>query len=207
MLPPPTTIATSTPRSCTRLTVRAIAWIRSASTPYGSGPMQRLARQLQQHAPEGRPTVPPYCVGHGPKSTVRPEPTPRPGSGRTAGSRRSHPSSRRSRRAAARSCGRRSLSALTCFCSSSTTSSSHFRIRPSAIFLRTSGGLLSSACCSKHRQLARALVLGNVVLGHPPRRRRCDVNRDLARELDELLVAGDEVRLAVRPRRARRPGR
>src|SRR5437870_5876396 len=40
MFPPPTTIATSTPRSATRLTVRAMLWMRSASTPYESGPMR-----------------------------------------------------------------------------------------------------------------------------------------------------------------------
>src|SRR5688500_7051475 len=38
MLPPPTTTATSTPRWCTRLTVRAIACRRSGSTPYSSPP-------------------------------------------------------------------------------------------------------------------------------------------------------------------------
>src|ERR671937_2603215 len=40
MLPPPTTIATCTPRSCTRFTVRAMPWMRSASTPYSRGPMR-----------------------------------------------------------------------------------------------------------------------------------------------------------------------
>src|SRR5436190_1064854 len=39
MFPPPTTIATSTPRSWTRFTVRAMPWMRSASTPYSSGPI------------------------------------------------------------------------------------------------------------------------------------------------------------------------
>src|SRR4051812_4869536 len=40
MFPPPTTIATSTPRSCTRLTVWAMPWMRSASTPYSREPIR-----------------------------------------------------------------------------------------------------------------------------------------------------------------------
>src|SRR5918999_2879435 len=39
MFPPPTTMATSTPRSVTPLTASAIAPIRSRSAPYSSSPM------------------------------------------------------------------------------------------------------------------------------------------------------------------------
>src|SRR3954447_24640362 len=40
MLPPPTTIATSTPRWDTRCTSAAIAAMRSASAPYSASPMR-----------------------------------------------------------------------------------------------------------------------------------------------------------------------
>ena len=47
------------------------------------------------------------------------------------------------------------------------------------------------------RKLLRLDLLGHVLFGDPARRQGCDVDRDLTRELEQLLVAGHEVRLAV----------
>jgi len=46
-------------------------------------------------------------------------------------------------------------------------------------------------------QLALAVFLGHVLLGHVQGRRRRDVKRDLAREVLEVVVLGDEVGLAI----------
>src|SRR5205814_2875145 len=48
MLPPPTTIATSTPRSATRCTCSAMAAIRSGSAPYSSDPMRASPESLRR---------------------------------------------------------------------------------------------------------------------------------------------------------------
>ena len=118
-------------------------------------------------------------------------------SARSGGSRRSRRSSRTARRAAPRSSCRRACPSLTCAWLSSTTSSSHLRSLPSAIFSRTFSGL-SAACCSKIAQLGLAWR----PRARPPRTRSCgaggrDVQRDVARELQEVVVARDEVGLAV----------
>ena len=52
MFPPPTTIAISTPRSRTRLTVRAIAVDAVRVDAEGLLSQQRLARELQQDTPK-----------------------------------------------------------------------------------------------------------------------------------------------------------
>src|SRR5919109_482266 len=59
MLPAPTTIATSTPRRCTRATAPAIARIRSGSVPYSSWPISDSpdslsSRRLKTAGPSGR---------------------------------------------------------------------------------------------------------------------------------------------------------
>src|SRR4051794_14831 len=59
MLPPPTTTATSTPRSWTRLTVRAMLWIRSASTPYCSGPIKASPDSFSSTRRNAGPPFPP----------------------------------------------------------------------------------------------------------------------------------------------------
>src|SRR5262249_50848424 len=58
-------------------------------------------------------------------------------------------------------------------------------------------GLAVVSLSLEDRKLALALVLRDVVLGHPSGAHRGHVDRDVAGELEEFLVAGDEVRLAV----------
>src|SRR5918993_5943140 len=48
MLPPPTTIATSTPRSWTLRTCLAIVWMRTGSAPYSSVPIRASPESLRR---------------------------------------------------------------------------------------------------------------------------------------------------------------
>src|SRR5216683_1770401 len=51
MLPPPTTIATSTPRLCTRSISLAIACTRSGSVPYSRSPIRASPESLSSTRP------------------------------------------------------------------------------------------------------------------------------------------------------------
>ena len=120
----------------------------------------------------------------------------RPRTARTGGS-------RRSRRSRLTSAARSSsivlppyLSSLTCFWRSSTTSSSHLSSLPDDDLAR--GRSRAGRRPARSRSAPRAR---DPRRGRRPRdrerRRGGDVQREVPRELDELLVAGDEVRLAV----------
>src|SRR5918997_7075063 len=61
MLPPPTTIATSTPRSATFFICPAIAWIRPASAPYSRSPISASPESFSRMRRNAgvAPSVPP----------------------------------------------------------------------------------------------------------------------------------------------------
>ena len=89
------------------------------------------------------------------------------------------------------------LSPLTCGWWSRTTSSIHLRSLPSAILARDVLGLVGRLLL-EHAQLGLLGLLGDLVLGDVAHLRRGgDVQRDVAGERDEVLVAGDEVGVAV----------
>src|SRR5436309_10637331 len=63
MLPPPTTIATSTPRSDTRWISAAMAAMRSASAPYSAEPMRASPESFSRtRLKAGRPPSPEACT-------------------------------------------------------------------------------------------------------------------------------------------------
>ena len=160
MLPAPTTIAISTPSSEASWTC-----VGDRLHAVGIGAVlelahQGLARELQQDSLEDRVRHrrQPY-VELPARSTPR-----RPRSGRSARCGCSRRSSRRARRAAARSSCPRSGRRRTCSCSSRTTSFAHLASCPSTIRSITSSGLPSSrAFCLEDAPLGLARLLGDLV--------------------------------------------
>ena len=124
---------------------------------------------------------------------------PRPGSGRTGGSRRSRRCWPPARCAAPRSSCDSCLSAFTCFWSSRTTSSSHLFRRPSTIFSWTFSGLPSAAACSRSTRSSASLASsGTSSSRHVLRRSAAATCRATSRANSwNSLGAGHEVGLAV----------
>ena len=187
MLPAPTTIATSTPRARTAATCSAI---RSTSVGVGAVleiPHQRLARELQQDALEAGLRRPSGLLLCRPRSRR---------SGRSGRSRRSwRQISVRSSSIVFDSC----FSALTCAWSSRARfARPTWRAGP-----RRSSRRRRRACRPRAPSPRRCGARPRAPpRGSPPRRRsvgahRRDVQRDLVGERLEVLVAGDEVGLAL----------
>ena len=200
MLPAPTTTATSTPLSATSVDLAGDPRrpVRR-SVPYSSEPIRASPESLSRiRLKTGS------AIGAGSAATPR-----RPESARSARSTMFSPvlaaSSSRSSSIVLPSC----RSERMCSCSRRATSFDHFASWPSTIF-----STMSRACpprlLSPRRPCAR---LRRPPRGSPPprrtagRRRAGDVQRDLAGELLEVVVARDEVRLALDLDHRRRPCR
>src|SRR5215212_5938445 len=195
MFPPPTTTATSTPRSWTRLTVRAMEWMRSASTPYWSGPISaspesfsntRRKAGLPFPAP-GSDTRETYLSG-----CLLPDPEAREPPDHDV-------LARLGRDLRAQVLDRAAVVTVRV---DVLLMQEHDLLQPLAHpplgdLLAYLGRLGVVGLLLEDSQLAGTLVLVDLILGHVARRRGGDVHRDLAREVDELLVTGHEVGLAI----------
>src|SRR5436305_12617785 len=191
MLPPPTTTAISTPRSAPRFTSVAIASIRARSAPYSSGPIRASPDNLSSTRR---------------KAGWRPSPsTPVPEAIGLVGAHHEaleaaddHVLAGLGRELRAELLDRLAVVAV----------GVHVRLPQEHALVQPLGeaalgdlgahllGLVLRLLLVD-AELALAVVVGDVVLGHVLRPRRCDVECDLARERLEVVVAGDEVRLAV----------
>src|SRR5947209_4691823 len=187
MLPPPTTIATSTPRRCTSATSRAMAWTRSGSVPYSRSPISASPESFSstRRNAAGREADVSCCAV---SATDR-----EPGKAtdhhiltRLAGKRRAELLDRPT-----------AVLVLV----DVLLAEQHHVVEPLVDLalddalthvLGAVGSLLGG-----DPRLALTLLRGDLVVADGNRRRRSDVERQVARELDEPVIAGDEVRLAV----------
>src|SRR3954451_12711270 len=179
MLPPPTTTATSTPSACTRSTCLAMALMRSGSAPYSRSPISASPesfRRMRSNADDAlllAELVPSEPADHDVLTRLR-------------------------CRGRAQVLDR--LTAVLVLVHVLLVQK-HDLLQPLAQpalgdlrphVLGLVGGLLL-----EDPQLAPALLLRHVLLRHVQRGGRRDVQGDVARELLEVVVARDEVRLAV----------
>src|SRR5436305_1136991 len=191
MLPPPTTIATSTPRACTRSISAAMAAMRSASAPYSAEPIRASPESFKRmRLNAGRAPLPDACAS-----------TSRLGllADLEAGEAADH-------HVLARLRGGRGPQVLdglpgVLVLVHVLLVEEDDLLEPLAKLalgdlrahvLRLVGGLLLVDA-----ELRVLCLLRHVLLGDVERRGSCDLYGDLARELAEVLVAGDEVGLAV----------
>src|SRR5215207_1479414 len=182
MLPPPCTTATSTPRSCTPLICAAMALTRSGSVPYSRSPMSASPDSFRRmRSKAGRFT-----------GALRPD--------REAGE--AADDDVLAGRAGELGAQLLDRLAVVLVGIDVLLLEQHDLFHPlaklalgdlGADVLRLVGGLLL-----EHAQLGLLVVLRDVLLGDVAHHRRGgDVQRDLAREADEVVVPGDEVGVAV----------
>src|SRR5680860_99499 len=150
MLPPPTTTAISTPRSATVLIWAAMARIRSGSAPYSSGPIRASPESLSSTRSNLAVAGSPPFSATFPYSPIRKREKRRT----TTFSPVLADSAARICSIVAPSC----LSAFTWAWSSSTFSSSHFFMRPSAMRCCTCSGLPSPAACAANTFISASHV-------------------------------------------------
>src|SRR4051794_33863313 len=194
MFPPPTTTATSTPRSWTRFTVRAIEWMRSASTPYSSGPISASPESFSStrrkaglpFAAPGSDTIEIY-PGTGLGGLFADAKAREPAD--------NHVLTRLRRDVGAQLLDRPPLVPVGVHV---LLLEQHDLLEPLphaplGDLLADLGWLALVGLLLEQRHLTSARILGDIVGRHVRRRCRRDVDGDLAGEVDELLVARDEV--------------
>src|SRR5215217_6609572 len=185
MLPAPTTTQTSTPRPCTRAIWRATAWIRSGSAPYSWLPSSASPDSLIRTRRKAGASSPVVAVATGSGSVANGEP------------REAADHDVLARLGGKRGADLLDRAAFVLLAVDVRLLEQHDLLEPGvdlasddvrADVVRLVGELLL-----RDARLALALLGRHAVLVDRDRRRRRDVQREVPREADEVLVARDEV--------------